>query len=220
MTVYVTLTTAGADTGPFNLYSDVDGYISAFETGVSKASLLAGYTSSLAPNGTTIVRVMSASALCTNYIDLTLSPCPTTTTTTTVAPENLLVYLASEAGNGAINNSEVYYSIQPPPYNPAQPEPLGLTWTLLASGITIPECPASPLLAGSINIPGGSYAYIQVRDSGGVNIYQIGYNNLNPCVSGIVGTLYTASFAHNTPGSTTSTYYMVRNPITTVPHTP
>lgn len=83
MTVYVTLTTAGADTGPFNLYSDVDGYISAFETGVSKASLLAGYTSSLAPNGTTIVRVRSASALCKNYINLTLSPCPTTTTTTT-----------------------------------------------------------------------------------------------------------------------------------------
>lgn len=83
MTVYVTLTTAGADTGPFNLYSDVDGYISAFETGVSKASLLAGYTSTVAPPGTTIVRVMSASALCTNFIDLTLAPCPTTTTTTT-----------------------------------------------------------------------------------------------------------------------------------------
>ena len=49
MTVYVTLTTAGADTGPFNLYSDVDGYISAFETDVPKASLLAGYTSSVAP---------------------------------------------------------------------------------------------------------------------------------------------------------------------------
>lgn len=84
MTVYIILTTAGADTGPFNIYSDVDGYISAFETGVSKASLLAGYTSSLAPNGTTIVRVMSASALCTNYIDLTLSMCTTTTTTTLV----------------------------------------------------------------------------------------------------------------------------------------
>lgn len=84
MTVYVTLTTAGADTGPFNLYSDVDGYISAFETGVSKASLLAGYTSSLAPNGTTIVRVRSDNKKCKNYINLTLSPCPTTTTTTTV----------------------------------------------------------------------------------------------------------------------------------------
>ena len=85
MIVTITLTTAGADTGPFNLYSDVDGYISAFETGVSKASLLAGYTSSLVPNGTTTVRVMSASALCTNYIDIIISgECGTTTTTTTL----------------------------------------------------------------------------------------------------------------------------------------
>lgn len=84
MVVTITLTTAGADTGPFNLYSDVDGYISAFEAGVAKASLLAGYTSYVVPNGTTIVRVMS-SGTCTNYIDITVFPCPTTTTTTTVA---------------------------------------------------------------------------------------------------------------------------------------
>ena len=85
MILTITLTTAGADTGPFNLYSDVDGYLSAFETGVSKASLLAGYISSLVPNGTTIVRVMSASALCTNYVDITISgECGTTTTTTTL----------------------------------------------------------------------------------------------------------------------------------------
>lgn len=83
MTVYVTLTTAGADTGPFNLYSDIDGYVSAFETGVSKAALLAGYTSTVAPDGTAIVRVMS-DGVCKNYIDLPVSPC-TTTTTTTVA---------------------------------------------------------------------------------------------------------------------------------------
>lgn len=83
MIVTITLTVAGVDTGPFNLYSDVDGYISAFETGVSKAALLIGYTSSLVPNGTTIVRVMSNSALCTNYIDIIISgECGTTTTTT------------------------------------------------------------------------------------------------------------------------------------------
>jgi len=99
MTVYITLTTAGADTGPFNIYSDVDGYVSAFETGVSKASLLAGYTSSLAPNGTTIVRVMSASALCTNYIDLTLSMC-TTTTTTTLVGECATFDLTGDIGGG------------------------------------------------------------------------------------------------------------------------
>lgn len=82
MTVLVTLTTAGTDTGPFNLYSDVDGFISAFETGVSKASLLAGYVTSSAPDGTTIVRVMSDNELCTNYIDITVDKECTTTTTT------------------------------------------------------------------------------------------------------------------------------------------
>lgn len=100
MTVYVTLTTAGADTGPFNLYSDVDGYISAFETGVSKASLLAGYTSLVAPDGTTIVRVRSASALCTNYVDLSLTPC-TTTTTTTVVGECASFDLTGGIGGGS-----------------------------------------------------------------------------------------------------------------------
>ncbi len=82
MDITITLTTAGADTGPFNLFSDVDGYVSAFVTGVSKAALLAGYTTSLAPVGTTIVRVKST-GLCSNYIDITLSLPLTTTTTTT-----------------------------------------------------------------------------------------------------------------------------------------
>jgi len=82
--VTITLTTAGADTGPFNLYSDATGYLSAFETGVSKAALLAGYTSSLVPNGTTIVRVMSNSPLCTNFIDIVIGGECTTTSTTTV----------------------------------------------------------------------------------------------------------------------------------------
>jgi hypothetical protein len=82
VTVTITLTTAGTDTGPFNLYSDVDGFVSAFETGVSKAALLSGYTTSLVPNGTTIIRVMSNSALCTNYIDITISGECTTTTST------------------------------------------------------------------------------------------------------------------------------------------
>jgi len=83
MTVLITLTTAGSDSGPFNLYSDADGFTSAFETGVTKVDLLAGYSSALVPDPTTIIRVMSNNALCTNYIDLELYP--TTTTTTTLA---------------------------------------------------------------------------------------------------------------------------------------
>jgi len=83
MTVLITLTTAGADSGPFNLYSNIDGYVSAFETGVSKASLLAGYSSILVPNYTTSIRVLST-GVCSNYIDVTLTS-ETTTTTTTLA---------------------------------------------------------------------------------------------------------------------------------------
>lgn len=80
MTVLITLTTAGADTGPFNLYSDVDGFSSAFETGVSKTALELGYSSALAPDFTSVVRVMSI-GLCSNFADLPVS----TTTTTTAA---------------------------------------------------------------------------------------------------------------------------------------
>ena len=106
MTVTITLTTAGTDTGPFNLYSDVDGFVSAFEVGVSKAALLAGYTTSLVPNGTTIIRVMSVNELCTNFIDIviggecttttTTSSSSTTTTTTTATPECLCYHILNE----------------------------------------------------------------------------------------------------------------------------
>ena len=82
MYVFITLTSAGADAGPFNLYSDVDGFVSAFDIGVSKATLLAGY-SVIAPAGTTTVRIMS-DGVCTNFIDVTVST--TTTTTTSTGP--------------------------------------------------------------------------------------------------------------------------------------
>ncbi len=81
MTVLITLTTAGNSTGPFSLYSNVDSYSTPFVTGVSRSSLLAGYTSTVVPNGTTIVRVMSTGT-CTNYTDISVVPCTTTTSTT------------------------------------------------------------------------------------------------------------------------------------------
>jgi hypothetical protein len=71
MIALITLTVAGADTGPFNLYSDVDGFSSAFETNIDKATLLAGYTSYVVPDGTTDIRAMSM-GICTNYSELTL----------------------------------------------------------------------------------------------------------------------------------------------------
>jgi hypothetical protein len=77
----ITLTTAGNDTGPFNLLSDVDSYVTPFETGVAKSSLIAGYTTNLIPDAATIIRVKS-NGVCTNYIDLIYPGIPTTTTTT------------------------------------------------------------------------------------------------------------------------------------------
>lgn len=94
MIVLLTLTTAGVDAGPFNLYSDADGYISAFETGISRAASLAGYTSTLVPNAATIVRVMSTGAFCTNHVDIAISGVITTTTTsttTTTAPPTYIL---------------------------------------------------------------------------------------------------------------------------------
>jgi hypothetical protein len=82
MNVLITLTTAGVDTGPFNLYSNTDSYVTAFQTNVAKSLLVAGYTSTVVPAGTTTVRVKSTGT-CTNYVDLIISGAPSTTTTTT-----------------------------------------------------------------------------------------------------------------------------------------
>ena len=83
MTVLITLAIAGTDSGPFDLYSNNDGYTSAFESGVSKAALLAGYPSSLVPDYTVVIRVRSNNGLCTNYVDIPVIESLTTTTTTT-----------------------------------------------------------------------------------------------------------------------------------------
>lgn len=84
MTVLITLTAAGTDSGPFDLYSDFDGYTTAFETGVSKAALLGGYTSVLVPDYTTIIKVLSTGD-CVNSINITLENTTTTTTSTSTS---------------------------------------------------------------------------------------------------------------------------------------
>lgn len=92
MTILLTLTTAGANASFFDFYSDVDGFTNPFETGISKLDLQNGYTTSLCPDNTTIVRV-KATGTCVNYVDVPLdnlncnftgvTECITTTTTST-----------------------------------------------------------------------------------------------------------------------------------------
>ena len=65
----ISLTSAATNTGPFNLYSDTDSFVTPFASAVSKASLLTGYLSSNVPNGTVTCRVKSTGT-CTNYVDM------------------------------------------------------------------------------------------------------------------------------------------------------
>ena len=108
MTILITLTTVGIDCSTFDIYSDVDGFLSAFETDVPKNSLLTGFSSANVPDGTTVIRV-KAKGVCTNYIDITLptittttttSSTPTTTTTTTIIPSIACSEYTSSGGEG------------------------------------------------------------------------------------------------------------------------
>jgi hypothetical protein len=79
MTVLITLTLAGTSVGPFDIYSDVDGFTTPTVTGVSRADLIAGYYATV-PDGTTQVLVQSTGT-CTTQLYLTVSGNTTTTTT-------------------------------------------------------------------------------------------------------------------------------------------
>ena len=105
MTVLITLTTAGSNTGPFNIYSDQDGYTTAFATNISRGQLLSGYSSNAVPDGTVEVLVKSTGTCNRDlYLVVVGAPIPTTTTTsststtstsTTPAPD---VYTLADIG--------------------------------------------------------------------------------------------------------------------------
>lgn len=101
MTVTITLTIAGADTGPFNLFSDVTSYTSAFDTNVPKSSLTSGFTTSNVPDGTTIIRVRSLGT-CTNYIDIPVnapSTCKEFLFQAGASKENIVTYKDCATGD-------------------------------------------------------------------------------------------------------------------------
>lgn len=81
MTVLITLTLAGGDTGPYDLFSDVDGFTTPFETSIQKVDLLAGFISSNVPDFATVIKLVSKGK-CENFIEISVQE-PTTTTTST-----------------------------------------------------------------------------------------------------------------------------------------
>ena len=118
-TITITLTTAGLGTGPFNLYSNLDGFYAPFETNVDRYSLISGYPSIQVPDGTSVIRVQSMNATCDNYIDLaitttttTTTTTSTTTTTTTVTPNRAVTVFAShESALITTTTVDIYYAL-------------------------------------------------------------------------------------------------------------
>jgi hypothetical protein len=83
MTTLITLEIEGGNLGPFNLYSNTDGYTNPFATNITKDALEAGYTSTSVPPDTTTVQVKSVGN-CSNSINVVLENTTTTSTTTSV----------------------------------------------------------------------------------------------------------------------------------------
>ena len=70
MIVFLQLTTAGVDSGPFDLYSNLDAYSEPFEENISRASLITGYSTDV-PDYATVVRITSKED-CISSVDITL----------------------------------------------------------------------------------------------------------------------------------------------------
>ena len=84
--IIITLTSVGADASTeYDLFSNIDGFLVPYETGVTLANLQASYTSG-APNGTTTVRVCGTGPKCKSCIDIQATYTTTTTSTTTITP--------------------------------------------------------------------------------------------------------------------------------------
>lgn len=102
MTTLITLTLAGSDVGPFNLYSNLDGYTTPTITGLTRTQLVDGYIATL-PDGSTTVLVKST-GVCPRDMYLNITGAPTTTTSTTPPPATTTT-TTTRAGVGIITIS-------------------------------------------------------------------------------------------------------------------
>lgn len=90
MNILVTITSAGANTGPFSIYGNVDNYATPLASSIAKSALQVGYTLNNVSDSITSIRIYSTGT-CTNYIDL---PVNTTSTNSGSAPSNTYYNIA------------------------------------------------------------------------------------------------------------------------------
>jgi hypothetical protein len=167
-TVVITLTTAGADTGPFNLFSDADGFTAPFQTGVAKASLVAGYTSTVVPDGATVVRVRSTSVLCTNYVDLPIAGITTSTTSTTTSQDlvQIILYARHEPGASVFPLLKFAYS-----------QDGGISWTATGASFDDTSCTQRAIL----NVQRNSSLAVKITTDGNTGITWQSARDLTGC---------------------------------------
>tara|TARA_R100000742_G_C4279658_1_gene105073 strand:+ start:13962 stop:14630 length:669 start_codon:yes stop_codon:yes gene_type:complete len=77
MAILIQANSIGSDAGPFDLFSQVNGFTEAFETNITAVQLLVGFVSYNAPVGTSIVRIVSTNPDCAGtYEDIDISTKP------------------------------------------------------------------------------------------------------------------------------------------------
>ena len=201
MDILLTLTAAGTDTGPFDLYSNTDSYASAFETGVLKSALVAGYTTTNAPAGTTTVRVKST-GLCENYVDIVLVT-PTTTTTTTLVNT---FSNGTETGSIVVSSGSGYsVFLTGIPFS-MSPNPL----TVVSSVVNMSGSNQSSIIGFTLGGTSAATAFTNMAITDGTNIY-------NATLSGGLGTGNNVSVQFNigsTLGRSFTWYAPANNEVT------
>lgn len=182
-TVLITLTLAGTDVGPFDLYSDADTFASAFETGVSRAALLAGYVSNLVPDLATTIKAQSYGT-CTNYLFLPIDETTTTTTSsstststsTSTTTEPVVNYTVDVYAKSSDVDAPWFYQIQ---YSLDG----GGTWTNIGNTFRTVLCTN---LSSTVTVPSGSNITFQVVDDQFPSVgylYQFGMTTNSTCPS-------------------------------------
>jgi hypothetical protein len=104
------------------------------------------------------------------------------------------------SGGTAQNNVSVWYSISFAAYNGTQPQPPGLSWTLLNSNLFVPVCPTGGVVTSLINVPTvPCIVYFQIIQGGTrTSIYNVGINAVNTSICQTpLAYLYTHSITVN-----------------------
>lgn len=111
--VNVVLTLAGANTGPFNIFSNLN-YSQAVASGIQKSDIISGVIVTV-PDGATSVRVVNQGGVCDGrYVDITIGGYPTPTPTQTPTSTTPLQYYYSlvdyttACNNGSILSTPVF----------------------------------------------------------------------------------------------------------------